>query len=685
MATKNISELTLADALTGDEVLPIVQSGTTKKATPDQLAAVIGTAITASETAAEAAATSAASSASAASVAATTATTKATEASASAQAASDSADAAAATVGSLAASTGSSLVGFLQSGTGAVARTIQDKARDHVSILDFIPVAEHAAIRAGTSTYDCSADLQEAINSFSVGTSWYVSGPSIYFPPGDYHFDSTIELKKRVRLYGDGSGMPSGEQARFIFPVDTKGIIVHRYNTTGSTTEGTPTTAADGSIIEGISVVGVVGSDTTAHGIWLRARATLRGVQVSKFTGNGINIVATAGGAASIEGNANNWRIDTARIIQCGGNGVYVDGADVNAGVGILIDCSSNGRSGIYDSSFLGNTWIACHTANNGLASIGANTATQSSFVTYGGNRYAAYPDATEQQLVDTVPGTDALVWALSGAGGVHPQVPLWVAGSPLGTYFHAYGYWTDNANSRSVFVGCYSESGAAGNVIFGPSMVLGGPFGTLIKGDYLRMTVPTNRFAVNSIEADSGNHKVTLNEVSSDAVLSWQHDSDPATGTWRLQRSGNDYVLRNGNLGTRTTFTITGENTAFQFGTGAAVPFAFNTDAFYLGAGANARRQSTGAAAPVTGTWARGSIVWNIIPSAGGVLGWVCTATGTPGTWVPFGGIRSANAYTVTNPATDRALDVAADTTAQVAAVLGTLIADLKSSGILQ
>lgn len=41
--------------------------------------------------------------------------------------------------------------------------------------------------------------------------------------------------------------------------------------------------------------------------------------------------------------------------------------------------------------------------------------------------------------------------------------------------------------------------------------------------------------------------------------------------------------------------------------------------------------------------------------------------------------------AYTVTNASTDRALNVSADTTAQVAAVLGTLIADLQSLGLLQ
>lgn len=40
------------------------------------------------------------------------------------------------------------------------------------------------------------------------------------------------------------------------------------------------------------------------------------------------------------------------------------------------------------------------------------------------------------------------------------------------------------------------------------------------------------------------------------------------------------------------------------------------------------------GSAAPTTGSWNRGDVVWNSAPSAGGVPGWVCTTAGTPGTW---------------------------------------------------
>lgn len=38
--------------------------------------------------------------------------------------------------------------------------------------------------------------------------------------------------------------------------------------------------------------------------------------------------------------------------------------------------------------------------------------------------------------------------------------------------------------------------------------------------------------------------------------------------------------------------------------------------------------------AAPTAGQWARGDVVWNTAPSAGGTPGWVCTTGGTPGTW---------------------------------------------------
>jgi hypothetical protein len=40
--------------------------------------------------------------------------------------------------------------------------------------------------------------------------------------------------------------------------------------------------------------------------------------------------------------------------------------------------------------------------------------------------------------------------------------------------------------------------------------------------------------------------------------------------------------------------------------------------------------------AAPTTGAHARGDFIRNTQPAAGGVFGWVCVASGTPGIWKP-------------------------------------------------
>jgi hypothetical protein len=47
----------------------------------------------------------------------------------------------------------------------------------------------------------------------------------------------------------------------------------------------------------------------------------------------------------------------------------------------------------------------------------------------------------------------------------------------------------------------------------------------------------------------------------------------------------------------------------------------------------------------PTTGSAARGDIVWNSTPSDTGFIGWVCTVSGSPGTWVGFGAVGAAAA----------------------------------------
>lgn len=82
--------------------------------------------------------------------------------------------------------------------TGAdVARNLADRFADTVNVLDYIPQAEHAAIRAYTSTTDVQSYIDAAIaDAGNFG--------SVYFPRGRYRIGDVVEITKNVRLHGDG-------------------------------------------------------------------------------------------------------------------------------------------------------------------------------------------------------------------------------------------------------------------------------------------------------------------------------------------------------------------------------------------------------------------------------------------------------------------------------------------------
>jgi hypothetical protein len=112
-------------------------------------------------------------------------------------------------------------------------------------------------------------------------------------------------------------------------------------------------------------VVEVVPFGGTA--MWLRGRALIRNVFVRGWLGSGITVIAYATEQGAARGNANGFRIEGGRVEQCGRHGLYVDGNDANAGYVLGLDASLNAGWGIFDSSFLGNTYIATHAEGNAL------------------------------------------------------------------------------------------------------------------------------------------------------------------------------------------------------------------------------------------------------------------------------------------------------------------------------
>jgi hypothetical protein len=54
-----------------------------------------------------------------------------------------------------------------------------------------------------------------------------------------------------------------------------------------------------------------------------------------------------------------------------------------------------------------------------------------------------------------------------------------------------------------------------------------------------------------------------------------------------------------------------------------------------------NNRLQMYASAAPTSGTYNIGDMVWNDKPRVGGTVGWYCLRAGSPGSWYPFGEIK--------------------------------------------
>lgn len=87
----------------------------------------------------------------------------------------------------LAGSNGSALVGFLQSGTSAILRTVQDKLRESISVKDFGAV--------GDGVTDDTAKIQSAIVA--------AYGKELYFPPGTYKITSSLTVLNSLTLTGE--------------------------------------------------------------------------------------------------------------------------------------------------------------------------------------------------------------------------------------------------------------------------------------------------------------------------------------------------------------------------------------------------------------------------------------------------------------------------------------------------
>lgn len=115
----------------------------------------------------------------------------------------------------LAGSAGSSLIGYLPSGTGAVATTVQTKLRETVSVKDFGAT--------GDGVTDDTTEIQMALDA----------GTSLYFPSGTYIITANLLIPSNIKIYGDGPSsiiktvsIPSGAYGQTMVTIDSCSNIV---------------------------------------------------------------------------------------------------------------------------------------------------------------------------------------------------------------------------------------------------------------------------------------------------------------------------------------------------------------------------------------------------------------------------------------------------------------------------
>lgn len=407
-------------------------------------------------------------------------------------------------------------------------------------------------------------------------------GGAVYVPRGNYFLSDTLNIRCRLHLFGDIQGdFPNNAATMLTFAQNKTGIRVE-YSSTSPTGYG-----GQNSIIEKLFLQSNGG--TNGIGFSANATFTLRDCTIRQFPSDGVRVEASA---SSGTGNANLWVMENVYCRQNGGHGFVFVGNDANAGVGTKLNAVLNGGWGIFDASFLGNCFVAPHCATN---TTGAYKTTNINARTLFLNAYAEIGQPPNECVAPT----------------------MFVGGLVQNGF----------TNSNCVFLSAFTNLGAAA--------INYGSFYSLQENGVTFTDLVAALGASSGAKADNGD------------ILFSSIDGGVFTGKptdFRLKWDSflNGVLWANfANSTSLIPFYMTAPGTTFTGGRSSAVPGAFLSEKLFVGVNSTNMRQVTAAtAAPVSGTWGQGDYVRNSAPAVGQPKGWICTVSGTPGTWVSEGNL---------------------------------------------
>jgi hypothetical protein len=332
----------------------------------------------------------------------------------------------------------------------------------------------------------------------------------------------------------------------------------------------------------------------TSHGILMEATSHLAGVLISGFDGDGIHIDADV--TRTPPTNANQWRIDGGAAIGNNGVGLFVRGGDANAGVAVRFDSVGNKGGNYMDSSFLGNTYIACHSdrSNDG-------------------------------------PGTPDLPVESYESGWTHSSTPPHVSTPP-----------EQIRSNKSLYLNCYEENGQAAKLGLN-SMWLGGEGEAVsIEGQASVLKTDNAGFWANHFTA--GFATPSLKPVTrigpSGNVDSKGQFNDPSLAQFWVPTGGTMYVYPStydpGNIDLANSTSAAKESRALSLATGTARPFMEAPTGARLG-----RVLVEHAGSTPTAVCNFGDLAINVssnLANPGQPWAWQCIGTaGVQGNWRPL------------------------------------------------
>ena len=208
--------------------------------------------------------------------------------------------------------------------------------------------------------------------------------------------------------------------------------------------------------------------------------------------------------------------------------------------------------------------------------------------------------------------------------------------------------YKTDNANARIVFIGCYSEGGTPTSTFNNLTQIYGGLHGAGISGGSYLSADTNGAYSANTLGFQAGTFKPGFGQplTSGNGV---QFKDTGGTYSWTFGKAVGRWGWQWANLATPRFFTFYDRTAIPANGYArdlsvATAPAGANgsigIEPYYFGSISQMKYRGLGSAAPVSGDYLQGDIIWNTAPTSGGFVGWVCTAAGSPGTWKTFGAI---------------------------------------------